>query len=207
MNAEYVDGFLSRWLRSSVAIQKLKLGLILVVEKERKKDEEENERGRDRRRRLWAANLKCFFFFEIFKSDKISKKNLVWLTDDTGAPVGVVVTKRHSVNMSKAKSTPVTVCICYSVGLWFSKIYRYNRCIITSDVHSLRSNHEPLFPARTYPWKIYKIPNPTGYRVVFSIGSLSIHRSFFLLWLTNEKVNLERGKLRNVECWLAQLSL
>ena len=38
-----------------------------------------------------------------------------------------------------------TVRICYSVGLWFSKIYHYNRCIITSDVHSLRSDRKHLF--------------------------------------------------------------
>ena len=44
-----------------------------------------------------------------------------------------------------------TVRICYSVGLWFSKIYHYNRCITTSDVHSLRSNRKPLFPAWAFP--------------------------------------------------------
>ena len=33
------------------------------------------------------------------------------------------------------------------VGLWFSKIYHYNQCIVTSDVHSLRSNREHLFTA------------------------------------------------------------
>ena len=65
-----------------------------------------------------------------------------------------------------------TVRICYSVGLWFSKIYHYNRCIITSDVHNLRSNREHLFPSWAYPWKIYKIPNSMGCWVVFEHFSL-----------------------------------
>ena len=83
-----------------------------------------------------------------------------------------------------------TVCICYSVGLWFSKIYHYNRCIITSDVHSLRSDREQLFTAWAYPWTIDKIPNSMGCRVVFDHFFSLIHRSFFLLWLTGEKENL-----------------
>ena len=33
--------------------------------------------------------------------------------------------------------------------------------------------------------------------------SLKIHRSFFLLWLTNEKIKVVERKLRNVEHWLA----
>ena len=65
-----------------------------------------------------------------------------------------------------------TVRICYSVGLWFSKIYHYNRCIISSDAHSLRSNREHLLPAWAYPWKIYKIPDSMGCRVVFEHFSL-----------------------------------
>ena len=60
-----------------------------------------------------------------------------------------------------------TVRICYSVGLWFSKVYHYNRCIITSDAHSLRSDPELLFTARDYPWKIDKKAFSMGCRVVF----------------------------------------
>ena len=97
--------------------------------------------------------------------------------------------------------------ICYSVGLWFSKIYHYNRCIndykLSTDVHSLHSNREHLFPAWAYPSKIYKIPNSMGCRVLFKHSFSLIHRSFFLLWPTDEKENLWRGKLRNVEHWLA----
>ena len=75
-----------------------------------------------------------------------------------------------------------TVRICYSVGLWFSKIYHYNWCIITSDMHSLHSDRELLFPAWAYPWKIYKISNSIGCRIVsepFSpifLSSLAIRR-------------------------------
>ena len=65
-----------------------------------------------------------------------------------------------------------TVRICYSGGLWISKIYHYNRCIITSDVHSLRSNREHLLPACAYPWKIHKIPSSMSCRVVFEHFSL-----------------------------------
>ena len=53
-----------------------------------------------------------------------------------------------------------TVRICYSLGLWFSKVYHYIRCIITSDAQSLRSDPELLFTAWNYPWKIDKIPFP-----------------------------------------------
>ena len=74
-----------------------------------------------------------------------------------------------------------------SVGLWFSKIYHYNRCIITSDVHCLRSDREHLFTAGAYPWTIDKIPNSMGCRVVFEHFFSLIHRSFFLLSLTAEK--------------------
>ena len=83
-----------------------------------------------------------------------------------------------------------TVRICYSVGLWFSKNYHYNRCIITSDVHGLRSDREHLSTAWAYPWTIYKIPNSMGCRVVFEHFFSLIHRSFFLLRLTDEKENL-----------------
>ena len=83
-----------------------------------------------------------------------------------------------------------TVRICYSVGLWFSKSYHYNRCIITSDIHSLHSDREHLFTAWAYPWTIDKIPNSMGCRVVFKHFFSLIHRSFFLLWLTDEKENL-----------------
>ena len=85
-----------------------------------------------------------------------------------------------------------TVRICYSVGLCFSKIYHYNRCIITSDVHSPHSDREHLFTAWAYPWTIDKIPNSMGSlcRVVFVHFFSLIHRSIFLLWLTDEKENL-----------------
>ena len=66
-----------------------------------------------------------------------------------------------------------TVRIGYSVGLWFSKVYHYNRCIITSDAHSLCSDPELLFTAWDYPWKIDKIPFSMGCRVVFKHFSLS----------------------------------
>ena len=72
-------------------------------------------------------------------------------------------------------------------SVWFSKIYHYNRCIITSDVHSLRSDREHLFTAWAYPWTIDKIPNSMGCRVVFEHFFSLIHRSFFLLRLTDEK--------------------
>ena len=55
------------------------------------------------------------------------------------------------------KMNQITVCICYSVGLWFSKSYHYNRCIITNDVQRLRSNREPFFQAWAYPWKYTKL--------------------------------------------------
>ena len=80
-----------------------------------------------------------------------------------------------------------TVCICFSVGLWFSKIYHYNRCIITTDVHSLESNREHLFPARAFPSNIYKIRNSIGFRVLFEHSFSLIHRCFFLLWPTDKK--------------------
>ena len=80
-----------------------------------------------------------------------------------------------------------TVCICYSVGLWFLKTYHYNRCIITTDVHGLESNREHLFPGWAFPSKIYKILNSIGFRVLFEHSFSLIHRSFFLLWPTDEK--------------------
>ena len=97
-----------------------------------------------------------------------------------------------------------TVHICYSVGLWFSKIYHYNRCIITSDVHSLRSSREPLFPARAYPRKLYtKYLIPGVWSSFWAFVLSKFADVFFLLWLTNKEENLLRGKLRNVEHWLA----
>ena len=65
-----------------------------------------------------------------------------------------------------------TVRICYSVGLWFSKVYHYIRCIITSDAQSLGSYPELLFTAWNYPWKIDKIPFSMGCRVVSEHFSL-----------------------------------
>ena len=64
-----------------------------------------------------------------------------------------------------------TVRICYSVRLWFLKIYHYNRGTVTSYVHGLRSNRKPLFPAwaYNYPWKRYNLSDPMGCRDVFQL--------------------------------------
>ena len=47
-----------------------------------------------------------------------------------------------SQEMLQVNARHSTIRICYSVGLWFSKVYHYNRCIITSDAHSMRSDPE-----------------------------------------------------------------
>ena len=79
---------------------------------------------------------------------------------------------RGQLMRSKSCRSSTTVRICYSVGLWFLKIYHYNRCIIISDVHSLSPNREPLFLGWVYPWKIYKIPSSMGVEYFLSIFSL-----------------------------------
>ena len=67
-----------------------------------------------------------------------------------------------------------------------------SRCAITSDVHSLQSNSEPLFPAWFYPKIIFKISISMGCKVfehLFSLNSLI----FFLLWLTDKKICGEKN--------------
>ena len=99
-----------------------------------------------------------------------------------------------------------TVYSMYLVIAWvfdFRKFITITDVFITTDVHSLQSNREHLFPAWAFPSKIYKIHNSIGFRVLFEHSFSPIHRYFFLLWPTDEKKCVGRKKLRNVEHWLA----
>ena len=88
------------------------------------------------------------------------------------------------------------------MGLWFSKIYHHNRCIITSDAHSLRSDPELLFTAWAYPWKIDKIPFSMGCRVVLEHFSLIFTglSSFFGNWRKRKFVERKPQKCQALAC-------
>ena len=84
------------------------------------------------------------------------------------------------------------------MGFWFSKIYHYNRCTTSRDVHCLRSSREPLFPAWAYPWKFYKVSIFMECRVVFE-HLFSLNSSIFLPSLANRRKSkfVERKNIIN----------
>ena len=100
----------------------------------------------------------------------------------------------------RQQDTPMLVQYV-SVIAW---VFDFRKFITITNVHSLQSSRERLFPAWAFPSKIYKMLNSIGFRVLFEHSFSLANSLIFLPSLVNRrKKKLWGGKLRNVEHWLA----